>query len=56
MSGVTGASSMFELRHLPSNYAFKQTAGKVFRSNPPLRAGGGLTRHKPSASQLTRVP
>jgi hypothetical protein len=26
------------------NYAFKPTAGEVFRSNQPLRAGGGLTR------------
>jgi hypothetical protein len=27
-----------------SNYAFKPTAGEVFRSNRPLLAGGGLTR------------
>jgi hypothetical protein len=26
------------------NYAFKPTAGEVFRFNQPLRAGGGLTR------------
>jgi hypothetical protein len=27
-----------------SNYAFKPTAGEVFRTNKPLLAGGGLTR------------
>jgi hypothetical protein len=27
-----------------SNYAFKPTAGEVFRTNQPLSAGGGLTR------------
>jgi len=27
-----------------SNYAFKPTAEGVFRSNPPLPCGGGLTR------------
>ena len=27
-----------------SNYAFKPTAGEVVRTNPPLLAGGGLTR------------
>jgi hypothetical protein len=26
------------------NYAFKPTAGEVFRFNQPLLAGGGLTR------------
>jgi hypothetical protein len=26
------------------NYAFKPTAGEVFRTNPPLPVGGGLTR------------
>jgi hypothetical protein len=29
---------------VPPNYAFKPTAGEVFRINLPLRAGGGLTR------------
>jgi hypothetical protein len=29
---------------MASNYAFKPTAGEVFRTNQPLRAGGGLTR------------
>jgi hypothetical protein len=29
---------------MSSNYAFKPTAGEVFRSNQALLAGGGLTR------------
>jgi hypothetical protein len=29
---------------LRPNYAFKPTAGEVFRTNQPLRTGGGLTR------------
>jgi hypothetical protein len=29
---------------LGPNYAFKPTAGEVFRTNQPLLAGGGLTR------------
>jgi hypothetical protein len=29
---------------MPPNYAFKPTARGVFRNNPPLQAGGGLTR------------
>jgi hypothetical protein len=29
---------------VPPNYAFKPTAGEVFRTNQPLLAGGGLTR------------
>ncbi len=29
---------------MPPNYAFKPTAGEVFRINQPLLAGGGLTR------------
>ena len=35
----------------PPNYAFKPTAGEVCRSNPPLPAGGGLTRRYTSRAE-----
>jgi hypothetical protein len=33
-----------DTRVVASNYAFKPTAGEVFRTNQPLLTGGGLTR------------
>ena len=44
MSGVTDASSMFESRHLPPNYAFKPTDVDIIRVNPSLPFGGVLTQ------------